>query len=689
MSSEEESPLLAALPPATDYLTYLTLLEYNLTVENLPILHRVLQDETLTQNIGWDLVHLLMPLLPASEECLRDIARLGNPREVILKVTEGLRLIDFEGLEPESDDDNDGVVGETIASTEAQHSKHPGKTEPVSGDISGATQAAEVPPPPPLPVMQFTTLLSMLAILHPRIKTQYPSRFLSTSLQAVLASFGNAVSHREELLSAGVKFIKAISGTKRPMLPPRKSSLNLLAAKPAAPAASKDPEADVSSAGPSSGEAAMQSRLAYSFVTHLLEEYMLTLSSDTDVPGLAWCTRLQEKMHPERIIPGKSSMTEQFADNESLSDRLTAVGELVALARDLGIKAEDLKAAIFHDDVSSSGDRDREDEPPQTAADIPLAKAGSMLLFTAANVSTVLFSTPKPKDPISIFPDHLKILGTFISGSSEMSATVGTEPEAILDAVLALALLAVEADQVGEPTDNEQFSQYLQYLSLISSNSPSPSIRYHAFFLATTILRSNPSDVERLAFIRDTLEHCPLDNLKVGAVSWIKGETIEANPPGSHRSHAGDDHEHPQESSEQSVFATPVALDTLAPFLFPDLTHDLSFTDVAESYLHFSSNLSFYMATLNFYFLLLSATHLHETLAIGDLHSNNDVGGSFLHPLRIVSARFAEESKEGGKLHEVFEESGDVQARLMELKLLDATLERVTMAVTRLNKVAA
>ena len=101
----EKNPLIEALPPATDYLSYLTIIEYNLNPEALPTLHQVLQDTKLTTNIGWDLVHLLVPLLPNSNECLQDIARLGNPREVILKVTESLRLIDFQGLEPDTDDD--------------------------------------------------------------------------------------------------------------------------------------------------------------------------------------------------------------------------------------------------------------------------------------------------------------------------------------------------------------------------------------------------------------------------------------------------------------------------------------------------------------------------------------------------------------------------------------------------------
>lgn len=94
----DDNPLIQALPPATDYLTYLTLLEYQLTPACLPTLHQLLQDETLTTNIGWDLVQLLLPMLPHSSECLQDVARLGNPREVILRVSDALMQ-----LQPDDD----------------------------------------------------------------------------------------------------------------------------------------------------------------------------------------------------------------------------------------------------------------------------------------------------------------------------------------------------------------------------------------------------------------------------------------------------------------------------------------------------------------------------------------------------------------------------------------------------------
>ena len=59
-TTEDESPLITALPPQTDYISYLTIIEHYLSEDTLPILHKVLQDEKLTTNIGWDLVHLLV-----------------------------------------------------------------------------------------------------------------------------------------------------------------------------------------------------------------------------------------------------------------------------------------------------------------------------------------------------------------------------------------------------------------------------------------------------------------------------------------------------------------------------------------------------------------------------------------------------------------------------------------------------
>jgi hypothetical protein len=174
-----------ARPPATDRFAYLTILEANLSVEVLPVIEEVLQDAELTQDIGWDLVYNLVNL-PGSEACLETIARLGNPREVILKVLETLELLylgDESGEEEEEEGKEKGVSKEH----------------------------------------KFVTLLGMLAILHRRIKTKYPSRFLAQTLQTVHQTYRPT----REATAAVINLVHNLAGRRRPVLPTRKSSINL------------------------------------------------------------------------------------------------------------------------------------------------------------------------------------------------------------------------------------------------------------------------------------------------------------------------------------------------------------------------------------------------------------------------------------------------------------------------------
>ncbi|KAF2000967.1 DUF1760-domain-containing protein [Amniculicola lignicola CBS 123094] len=653
----KENPILAARPPNTDFLTYLTIIEYNLTEENLPVLHQVLQDTELTQNIGWDLVHLLLPLLPASEECLEDIATKGNPREVILKVTEALRLLEFD--EPGQDSDDEAAVGVGESSTT------PGLPPTVL---------------PPLYVLKFEVLTTMLSTLHQRVKAKYPSRFLSTSLQAALAAYNNAERHHEELTLAAVKLVKTLSGTKRPHLPPRTASGNLLRTVSAQVA--PDPEAQADA--PTADENTLSTRLFQSFITHVLEDYVLTLTSESDVPGLGWCSRLMEKFEPQRVVPNKPTFTERFAQEEDLKARLAIVGQIVALAQDLGLSNEELFKTILDPEKEKPGIPGAEDEPPNSASDIPLSKTGSLLLFTARRVQQELYDAGDKDDKIkvSIFPEHATIINNYVGIVGLQTA--GLEPESFLDAVLSFGLVALEKNDVGEPIDDEEFTKYLQTVSLISANCASPSIRYHAHYLTSTILRSHPSDLVRLSFIRDTLEHCPYENLKATAVGWFKGETLEANMPGQH-SHGESPHSHESEPS-QSIFATPVALSTVAPFLFPDLTSSFaSKVEVSETWMEFRTEFGFFLSALNFYYLLLTAKMLHENLDIVGFHKNNNIDEQYLKPLKDATVRFRKEFQNGGELSSV-SDMEDVTTSLGDISLLEDVVGRVEKGVQGLGK---
>jgi hypothetical protein len=648
--ASDENPLLAARPPATDPITYLTIVEYNLSEENLPVLHDVLQDAELTSTIGWDLIHLLLPLLPASEECLQDIATKGNPRECVLKVTEALRLLEFEERQETEDEEDDAE----------EISQKPRRAEL---DVGQSSTSPGLQPTiiPPLPVLKFEILLDLLATLHLRVKTKYPSRFMSTSLQAALVAFNRATTNIDELTLSAIKFVKTLSGTKRPHLPSRRSSGNLLRTR----TNQSEPDPEAQSDVPSVDETTLVNRLLQSFITHILEDYVLSLTSDEDVPGLSWSSRLMEKYEPQRIPnkPNYRKYADRFADDEDLTGRTAILGQAVALTQDLGLKSEDLVRTVLDAELEKRGIPGTEDDPPASAADIPLSRTGALLLLTARSVKHELYAAAKDDELsfLSIFPEHATILSNFVGALGPQ--TVGLEPEALIDTILALGLIGLEHNNVGEPKDDEAFAQYLQTISLISANTPSPSLRGHAHYLTTTVLRSHPHDLVRLTFIRDTLEHCPYENLKASAVSWLKGETLEANAPNAQSK---------DDDGETNIFATPVALSTVSPFLWPDLSsHYASIdTDIAEAWIQFRQELGFYVAALNFYYLLLQAKPLHETLGIKQLHT-----AQYIEPLKKVAAVFQEELKSGGEKLDL-EGEGLEQAKA-DVGLLEKVIEWV------------
>ena len=301
MANEQESPLLLALPPETDYITYLTIVEYNLTEKQLPMFHEILQDTTLTDNIAWDLVHILLPLLPASEQCLHDVAQLGNPREVILKVTELLETLryDTECQDTGSDTEPDNSLLE-------QRSLQEDRSDP-------RRRHPEVIPDN---VLKFQVLLRMLSILHSRIRTKYHSRFLVTSIEAILPVY-KQLHYATPATEAVLSLIGSLAQARRPTLPPRTNNYAVNLTDPTKTAL--DPE--TSPEFVSQAEVDLQAVLLRSFVTHVTSIYIEALPVVGSSTGLAWSDRLYEKSHPEKIVPFRKSVTSTFRENEDYRGR--------------------------------------------------------------------------------------------------------------------------------------------------------------------------------------------------------------------------------------------------------------------------------------------------------------------------------------------------------------------------------
>ena len=242
--------------------------------------------------------------------------------------------------------------------------------------------------------------------------------------------------------------------------------------------------------------------------------------------------------------------------------------------------------------------------------------------------SSALFDAPASLPPLKLVPDFAAILATSLGDAA--TGITGAEPEPLIDAVLFLGFLIANSGR-GIPPDNDAaYNNILQRLSLLSANMPSPALRYHAHVLTSAILHIHPSDHVRLAFIRDTLEHCPYENLKASAVGWLKDEILAANSITKEK----------EKSDETSIFATPACLSTLAPFLFlnPDILMEGQSTP--DSYATFQSHQAFYLAVLNLLYLLLSSPSLLSKLQVATIVQEWGFP-KLLYPLLSATNRFS------------------------------------------------
>ncbi|CAG8112031.1 unnamed protein product [Penicillium olsonii] len=541
-------PLEEALPPATDYLTYLTLLEYQLTPARLPLLHKLLQDEKLTTNIGWDLVKLLLPMLPASTECLQDVARLGNPREVILRVSESLMQ-----LQPEDEDEED----EAEASDEGL----------------------------PSHILKFNCLLGMLSVLHKRIQTKVPSRFMATSLQAALEAYTSMPTNETTL--AFLEFLREVSPSKRPAPPPRVASESsvLRVAAESAP----DPEAEVSSPSPSADNETLLVRKFIQFsLLELLKSYLLSFSGPTD-PGMSWAIRMQEHLHPDLRLPGSQSQTEAYASTKKLKERDMIMGKLVALSRDVGLDSNQLLAIISSSATDQVAQLDF-DEPPTDPNQIPLERHGSLLLLAARTAGATLFASGQPLPQLSVFPDLSLIFNHFVGGSTNLDEIAFGQPHALLDSLLAVTVYALQ-QPIRSPSNEADFKQFVVTLTACTARQSHGIVRQ----IPATVFQSYPSPETRFKLIYNILEEDRLASARDSAITWLKQELL---------------------AGSSTLFQDPHYLWALFPTLFSPVSAASS-SDLVTAWTRLTQTQGPPLhSALNLYYLLLSSTSLRSTLQL-------------------------------------------------------------------------
>ncbi|KAL1961107.1 hypothetical protein VTO42DRAFT_3052 [Malbranchea cinnamomea] len=599
-STPEEDPLIKALPPATDYLTYLTVLEYQLTPARLPILHKLLQDETLTANIGWDLVKLLLPMLPQSLECLQDVARLGNPREVILRVSDALmnlQAVDEEDDEQSSEDEEE--IEETRKET-------------------------------PLHVLQFSALLSMLSVLHSRIKTKYPSRFVASSLHATLEAYTSFPT--EDTTASFLEFLRSLSPKKRPTLPPRSKSDRHVATStapggPSAPDPEAENPADLEISQPE--EQALIRKFVQFGLVEALKVYILHCTDRTP-PGMQWTLRLQEKF-ASTSMPDAINVSRTFAEVSYLKQRDITVGKFLALSRDVGPDSKELLQIILKPTDEHPPPWDFENTA-RSAEEIPLERHGCLLLLAARHAYSVLRDTEREKKTdIAIFPDLSAIMSNFVQqpGQSPLD-TVENEPIALIDSLLSLATVAHSKLLQPTPPDECQFKQLIDGLSACTSASAFQQIG-RVERVTSNIFHAAPNATMRFNVIRSILAE-EGHHARESALRWLKGELISATV---NLAEVAD-----------NPFTDASSFGALFTHIYSHATSSLeNFTRAPrplDLLLFVQRSAPFHLAALNLYFFLLKSEALRKRLEL-ETRFNAEFRAKYLDPLVEFSRKVCED----------------------------------------------
>ncbi|KAI1610775.1 hypothetical protein EDD36DRAFT_420805 [Exophiala viscosa] len=513
-TSTREDPLVAALPPATDYITYLTLLEYQLTPENLPTLNRLLNEDDgkLAAEIGWDLLRLILPMLnPALEEavrCTEIVARRGNPREVVVRVAEELEKLgdpadDFEDDDLEDDDDDDALPTFAGEAPRVHLGDMTLEGMPETEQHAEANSRNTVQPPAgSSKAIKLQALLNMLGILHPRIKTQYPSRFLATSLPAALGAY-RQIPITTATTSTFLTMLEKLAGKKRPDLPPRVSTSNIKPAPSSAPLPDPEAKAEEEETGvkaPSDEEKAIVHRLLSAVTLEVLDEYLSCLSSP-EHSSMSWTARLRETLEPQRVNSLRVKETQLWKETEELKQQDTLLSKFHKLCTELDVHSSIEIKKVVHDEVDlEHPDQDKEEEPseyPTSPAQIPFPRAGVIFLhayesFLAAQDASPVLSTTQ--------------LTKLIAHSFPLSATPSIPNPALQDSLLSLLYKhALPNTKLDAPPSPAKFLLLISTLTQLFTITPWASLRDSAHHIATRLLHAHPDPNMRLQVITQTL----------------------------------------------------------------------------------------------------------------------------------------------------------------------------------------
>lgn len=267
---------------------------------------------------------------------------------------------------------------------------------------------------------------------------------------------------------------------------------------------------------------------------------------------------------------------------------------------------------------------------------------------------------------MSVFGTHDLMIQSYLG--DPLIGNIGGEGAPVIDALLMLGFMTLQSDNNRVyPQSDELFHRYLQRLSILSANSPSPSFRYYAHLLTSAVLRAHESEGARFDFVHDTLEFCPYENLKVSAIEWLKTEFLIAR----RRDTAVEGEENRQQASKQDsdidLAIHSTLLSNVACFLFPKINE---IEDVTE----LEAQMRFHLAVLNLYYLLCSSERLYRGLKVAEMSKQQCLDADYFAPLRQLVVASNVKGKGAVK---------DSGIDTSDLELLEDVLDRVEEVAAR------
>lgn len=445
------------------------------------------------EHIGWDLVGPLQDFVefePKTQDggpqkwgtlgIIYDLlGKYGNAQEVWLKIGEAMSNITFddhnigqpaiEGDDPSTTDDDDSATTWLMGKTAARK--------------------------------KFALLMRLAGATYPRIKARKPSRFLADLLPLILRAYRLTASHcsGSEMLQVTqtvhdfVACLEPGQPKPKPPLPPRAESSYIAAATeqpsqhaltdlvgetdtlsttPSVPSNPSDAVADQRPPPSIDTEGKVQIKLVQAFLTYISEEYMNALGVGwemTGIVGLCLAARFHDLIFPEKLVPGRETVTDVYQRVQVLKDRESGMSLIEQMRLRLNLEVETLLDVCTRtpegddsEDLTMARADMMQQEPkdsPDDPSEITFSTIGCSHLLAFRLVWPLIHgaSSHLHQPAISIC-DHVRLWHT-LKQLGDDGEEVGKDDPAMRDAFVSLGLLAFykysgEVPQANEPDCN-------------------------------------------------------------------------------------------------------------------------------------------------------------------------------------------------------------------------------------------